>query len=133
MIDCIIMGDSIAVGTHQFRKECVSYSKVGITSKGWDKLFGKNDLIANTIIISLGTNDFDDYDTFSKLMEIRNKIQSKKVFWIMPNLETREKAYSNVIVVAKLFNDEIIIPIKYQKDKIHPNLSEYKEIAKNTK
>ncbi|NBP04565.1 MAG: hypothetical protein EBU90_31680 [Proteobacteria bacterium] len=133
MIDCIIMGDSIAVGTHQFRKECVSYSKGGITSKGWDKLFGKNDLIANTTIISLGTNDSGDYDTFSKLMEIRNKIQSKKVFWIMPNLETREKAYSNVVVVAKLFNDEIIIPIKYQKDKIHPNLSEYKDIAKNTK
>ena len=133
MIDCIIMGDSIAVGTHQFKKECVSYSKVGITSRGWDKLFGKNDLIANTTIISLGTNDSDDYDTFTKLIEIRSKIESKKVFWIVPNLETRKKAYSNVVIVARLFDDEIIIPSKYQKDKIHPNLSEYKEIAKNTK
>jgi hypothetical protein len=57
MIDCLIIGDSIAVGTKMFRPDCVEYVKSGITSIGWNKKYGNNDLTANTVIISLGTND----------------------------------------------------------------------------
>ena len=75
------MGDSIAVGTHQVRQECASLSKTGITSHGWDKTFGNNDLTAGTVIISLGTNDWDGANTYKKLKEIRAKINSPRVFW----------------------------------------------------
>ena len=37
MIDCLIVGDSIAVGTHQFKPECVAYAKGGINSWQWNK------------------------------------------------------------------------------------------------
>ena len=32
MLDCLILGDSIAVGVHMFKKECVAYAKGGINS-----------------------------------------------------------------------------------------------------
>ena len=37
MIDCMILGDSIAVGMHQFKPECVAYAKGGINSWQWNK------------------------------------------------------------------------------------------------
>ena len=76
MLDCLILGDSIAVGSHMFRKECVVYAKGGITSHGWDKSFGNNNLTASTVIISLGTNDWEGANTYRKLREIREKIQA---------------------------------------------------------
>ncbi len=38
MLECLIMGDSIAVGTKMFApKECVSYSKGGYNTWQWNK------------------------------------------------------------------------------------------------
>ncbi len=39
MIECLILGDSIAVGTAQARPECVAYVKSGINSYGTQKQF----------------------------------------------------------------------------------------------
>ena len=37
MIECLILGDSIAVGTQQFYKECVAIAKGGINSWQFNK------------------------------------------------------------------------------------------------
>ena len=37
MLECLIIGDSIAVGTAIARTECVSYSKGGWNSWQWNK------------------------------------------------------------------------------------------------
>ena len=55
MIDCIVLGDSIAVGTQLQRYECVSYAKGGINTWQWNKMYGDKPLTAGTVIISLGT------------------------------------------------------------------------------
>lgn len=133
MIDCMIIGDSIAVGSHMFRKECVSHSKGGITSHGWDKMYGKIDLTANTVIISLGTNDWEKASTFEKLKEIRSKIKAHQVFWIAPNYEMKPKAHYDVLYVSDVFQDKVISTNKYQADKIHPSWSGYKELMDQTK
>ena len=39
MLDCLILGDSIAVGTHQFKQECVAYAKGGINSQQYNKQY----------------------------------------------------------------------------------------------
>ena len=59
MIDCMIIGDSIAVGVSMVRKECVSYSKGGWNSWQWNKdyLNKASSKPFDTIIISLGAND----------------------------------------------------------------------------
>ena len=63
MIDCLIVGDSIAVGTHQFKPDCVAYAKGGINSWQWNRKFGDKQLGANTVIISLGSNDHEGVRT----------------------------------------------------------------------
>ena len=133
MIDCLILGDSIAVGAHMFRPECVSYSKGGITSHGWDKLYGKNNLSAETVIISLGTNDYEGANTYGKLKEIREKIKGKRVFWIAPHEKSKPKAYYDVNVIAGMYGDTVIWTERYQKDKIHPSWAGYKELMEKTK
>ena len=39
MIDCLILGDSIAVGTHQFKPECSAVAKGGINT--WQFKIGR--------------------------------------------------------------------------------------------
>jgi len=133
MIECLIIGDSIAVGTKMFRTECADYAKGGITSHGWDKRFGNNTLEANSVIISLGTNDWERANTEEKLRTIRNKVKAARVFWIEPNLESRPQAVTHVRTVAKEFGDTVIPTTRWQADKIHPSWAGYKEIAEKTK
>ena len=84
MIDCIVLGDSIAVGTQLQRYECVSYSKGGINTWQWNKMYGDKDLNAGTVIISLGTNDHKYVKTEQELLTMRSKVKASKVFWVMP-------------------------------------------------
>ena len=133
MIDCLIIGDSIAVGTHQFKPECAIYAKVGITSHGWDKLYGQLDLTSNLVIISLGTNDWEGANTYGKLKQIREKITGKRVFWIAPHEISKPLAYRDVNTIAGMFGDIVISTERYQKDKIHPSWTGYRELVEKTK
>jgi lysophospholipase L1-like esterase len=134
MIDCLIIGDSIAVGTKMFRPECTAYAQGGITSIGWNKKYGNNDLTANTVIISLGTNDWAKADTYGMLMNIRTKIKgSPRVFWILPNEESKPLIVHQVHEVAGQFHDTVLPTTRWQKDKIHPSWAGYKELAERTK
>jgi len=128
------MGDSIAVGTHMMRPQCVAYAQGGITSHGWTKKFGDKGLTAKTIIISLGTNDWEKANTYGTLMNIRTKIKGDtKVFWIEPNRESKFEAVQHVRNVAQQFGDTVIVTTRWQADKIHPSWAGYKSIAEKTK
>lgn len=131
MIDCLVIGDSIAEGFHRYRPECVIYAKTGITTSGWNKLFNSKDLTAKIVIISLGSNNSNDI--WSDLVELRKSIVAEKVFWIMPNIETKKNQANTVIKVAQLSNDNLISTDRYYKDKIHPTMIGYKELAQQTK
>jgi hypothetical protein len=56
MIDCLILGDSIAVGTYSAKPECEVHAQVGINSRNFNKKY-KNDFAAKIVAISLGSND----------------------------------------------------------------------------
>lgn len=133
MLDCLIIGDSIAVGTKMFRPECAVYAQSGITSSGWNKKFGHNSLTADSVIISLSTNDWNKADTYGMLMNIRTKIKSSRVFWIEPNIESKPDAVQHVRRVAAQFNDVVVPTTRWQKDKIHPSWAGYKNIAESTR
>ena len=55
MLECLIMGDSIAVGVSQQRKECSAYVQSGISSPNFVKKFGdKAGTPAKTVVITPG-------------------------------------------------------------------------------
>ena len=135
MIECLILGDSIAVGTQQFRPECVAYVRGGINSRQWRKDYLErdqgNNLVAETIIISLGSNDHKGVKTLEEISRIRSAVKANRVFWILPAIKPEIQAI--VKKVALEFGDTVIPITRLQPDSIHPSWAGYKEIAKATK
>jgi lysophospholipase L1-like esterase len=133
MLECLIAGDSIAVGIANVRKECVSYSKGGINSKQWlDKNIQNTPLQARHVIISLGSNDHKYIKTESELRTIRKLTNAQVVYWVMPS-DKFPAAQAAVWHIANENNDIILGTKRYQADGVHPSWAGYKEIAEKTK
>ncbi len=131
MLDCLILGDSIAVGTHQFRPECASYARGGWNSYQWNRDYLHHDLKARTVIISLGSNDHQNVRTVWELQQLRSKVQADRVFWIMPAI--KPEVQDMIRIVAQTHKDMIITIPNLQKDGIHPSWAGYKKIAEQTR
>jgi hypothetical protein len=134
MLECLIIGDSIAVGTKMFApKECVSYSKGGYNTWQWNKRWGNTPLESKTIVISLGTNDHGGVNTKKELMKIRTRITVGNVVWIMPPCNKKFcKPAVNAVVksIAVSYGDRIISTSYVQPDQVHPAWRGYKDIVK---
>jgi lysophospholipase L1-like esterase len=134
MLDCLIVGDSIAVGISQVRTECVSYSKSGINSKNWlDKNIQNTPLQAKTVIISLGSNDHKYVKTESELQTIRQLTKADRVYWILPAIKPD---IQEIVKKVAAQNGDVVLerPIKHMSaDGIHPTGKGYKELANKTK
>jgi lysophospholipase L1-like esterase len=130
MLECLIIGDSIAVGIAQHRPECVSYAQVGITSAAWNNKFLAKNLESNITTISLGTNDPSTLKTFEELFALRQTL-SGKVQWILPANGTDRQAA--VVQVAKKFGDTTFLISELARDKIHPTARAYRQLAEETK
>ena len=131
MLDCLVLGDSIAVGTQQFRQECVLVGKGGINSWQFNKNYAQKIEPANTVIISLGSNDHDGVNSFKELLAMRERIEGKRVFWIMPAIKPHIQAM--VEIIARNFGDTVLPITRLQPDKVHPSWAGYKELALQTK
>jgi lysophospholipase L1-like esterase len=132
MIDCLIMGDSIAVGTAQVRQECVSYSKGGINSYQWlNTNVGKSPYIAKTVIISLGSNDHKYVKTLTELRTIRELTKADRVYWILPAI--KPNIQEMVKKVATEWGDTVLPITRLQPDGIHPSWAGYKELGAQAK
>ena len=139
MIDCLILGDSIAVGTHRQRPECVAYAKVGITSSQWNQQNSARELTANTVIISLGSNDHKGVYTHKELSAMRERVQATRVFWILPAGKNPHGGvdirYIQQVVreIAEQHGDTVLSIPSLSKDGIHPLGPGYRELAYRTK
>jgi hypothetical protein len=131
MLDCLILGDSIAQGVSTVRKECVAYVQSGINSRNWNNRYIVKDLSANTVIISLGTNDPETMNTFKELLTLRELIAGKKVFWIMPPI--KPSVQDIVRIIARNYKDTILEIPELSKDKVHPTGQGYKILGEMTK
>jgi lysophospholipase L1-like esterase len=131
MLDCLILGDSIAQGISTVRKECVAYVQSGINSRNWNNKYIVNDLSASTVIISLGTNDPDTMNTFKELLALRQLVSGKKVFWVMPPI--KPAVQDMVRIIARNYKDTILEIPELSKDKVHPTGRGYKILGDMTK
>jgi lysophospholipase L1-like esterase len=136
MIECLILGDSLAVGVGQVRKECVTHAVSGINSYNYVNrhvLHTKGDTEAKTVIISLGSNDLKNVNTYQELDTLRQLVKGDRIYWILPNIkETKRRA---VWDVANKYNDWIIDARGYDRspDTVHPTYKGYKGIADQTR
>lgn len=136
MLDCLIMGDSIAVGTAQFKQECTAIAKGGINSWQYNRQYVKDrnsDFGAEVVIISLGSNDHKGVKTYKELEFLRQRIKAQRVYWVLPNRELFPTQTDDVERVAKEFSDFVIKPTRYQSDKVHPSWAGYKQIGNDAK
>jgi lysophospholipase L1-like esterase len=129
MFECIIAGDSIGVGIANVKKECVAYVQGGINSHQWlNKNIQNTPLIANHVIISLGSNDHKYIKTEEELRTIRKLTKADRVYWVMPS-DKFPAAQSAVWHVANENNDMILGTKRMQADGIHPSWAGYKELG----
>lgn len=140
MLDCLIVGDSIAVGTHQFTKHCAEMARGGINSAQWNSIYKNRNVAAKTVIISLGTNDHKWVNTHNELLSLRNRTDADRVFWILPhgNLKAPqnlpiEEIQRIVQEIADYYGDTVLPITRVQADGIHPSWAGYKEIAERAK
>lgn len=135
----MILGDSIAVGVAQQRPECVAYAKGGWNTWQWNRDYLKNDLSAETVIISLGSNDHKHVHTEAELIKLRDKVKGKRVFWVLPagNLKASNVSINYIQLtvkeVAAKYGDVVLPITRLQPDGIHPSWAGYKDIAAKTK
>jgi len=132
MLECLILGDSIAVGTAQVRPECVSYSKGGINSYQWlNANVGKSPYIAKTVIISLGSNDHKYVKTLSELRTIRELTKADRVYWILPAIKPD---IQEIVKKVAAENGDVVLPMtRLQSDGVHPSWAGYKELVNQAK
>lgn len=144
MIDCLIMGDSIAVGAATTKQlhSCYTYAKGGINTWQFNKMYvndRKNDFGAEVVLISLGSNDHKHIKTESELTKMRKRVKAQRVYWILPagNLAAGGVDIKDVQQIVKEIaekNGDFVIPItRLQPDGIHPSGAGYKEIAEQVK
>ena len=138
MLECLIIGDSIAVGTKMFMPECQLQGKGGINSWQFNKMY-TGSFYADTVIISLGSNDHKGVKTYDELFEMRQRVGAKNVFWVLPAGNNPaggvsvEKIQKIVIELSQYYGDTVLPITRLQPDGIHPSWAGYKDIAEKTK
>jgi hypothetical protein len=134
MLDCLILGDSVAAGLALARPECVAYVADKINSQAWlSKNLEKSPYLARTVIISLGNHDRLDINSQHDIRTMRQLVKADRVFWIMPTPTFKHSAMQAVSSVAREFGDTVLTNIPKAADNIQPSPQGYKKILKETK
>jgi len=130
-MSCLIIGDSIAYGTSQVRKDCRSYTQVGISTIGWSKKWLKSvDYVADTVFISLGSNDLYRHfeEVADALYEIRGQIgYGKNVIWVLPAI--KPWVQDLIWEVAYEYGDNVIELKQLSPDRVHPTYNGYRALG----
>lgn len=137
MIDCMIIGDSIAVGTSIARPECLSFAKGGWNSWQWNKdyLAKASEQPTKTLIISLGANDHQGIRTEHELRKMRSAVKADRVFWISPGKERKPRQQTAIEKIAAEYGDTTLPrpEAHMSADGIHPTGRGYKILGEQTK
>jgi len=112
MIDCAIVGDSIALGVGTELHRCVVNATVGLPSAD---IVGRVQQ-ASVIVVSAGSNDARSPDLENNLRAIRARAANAKVIWIAP---MDPRAAAAVQRVARLHGDQVV-HFTPRPDHIHP-------------
>lgn len=129
MLDCLILGDSLAVGVGQARPGCQTVARTGINSSVFvATLLPGAPKSAHSVVISLGVNDTADMQTRASLQTLRASIDAAQVIWILPAL--KDDIRQTIRAVAAQHNDRVVDTTgQAGPDHLHPTTSGYRLIA----
>jgi len=135
MLECLIVGDSIAVGVSQVRPECQAIAKSGINSSDWNKKHLHKLKPARTLVISLGANDYQGINTEGHIRSLRTNAQADRVFWLLPSQRLKPRQVEAVRQVAAEFGDTVIPrpESNISNDGVHPTYKGYKILGDQTR
>ena len=127
MIECVLIGDSLAVGIAQHLPKCLRYAKVGIAAENIFKIIPQQ-ITADDVAISLGSNNPTNPKLREELIKVRNSIKAKRVFWVLPNHPIAKRT---VVSVAESYRDNMIDSSPWiSKDGVHPTGKGYEQMSK---
>jgi hypothetical protein len=113
MIDCAIVGDSIALGIGTEMQGCTVNAALGIPSA---EIIGRVEDAA-VLVVSAGSNDSRNPQLEENLRVIRERAHdAKSVIWIAP---ADPRAAQAVLNVARSHGDKVV-HFKPRADHIHP-------------
>lgn len=136
--NCVVMGDSIAVGLMKYRPDCLLVGRGGINTWQFNQMY-PSPINADTVIISLATNDHIYIKTDRELERVRSRITARRVFWILPygNLPGNQIPISvsqnHVRDIAARYGDVVIPITSVQADRIHPSWEGWRRIGEATR
>ena len=125
MIDCLAIGDSIAVGIAAAIPGCHAQARIGIGSRAYAAIHVHR-VSAELAVISLGSND-GGADTSAAMDEARSRITAARVVWILPSTGSRAAA---VAVAARYGDQTLDVRPLVGRDGVHPRPGGYREIAR---
>jgi lysophospholipase L1-like esterase len=131
LLDCLVLGDSIAVGVGQARPDCQTIAVSGISSDHFVQMFPGGPQ-AHTAVISLGVNDGDGIATVDNLAKLRSRVVADTIYWLLSG--TNEHIRDAVRAVAGRFGDRLIdVSPLAGADHIHPDRTGYARLASETR
>lgn len=122
-MDCVVMGDSIAVGIQQ-HTHCFKQAAIGRSASQQAAMAYK--ITVDTTVISLGSNNPTHPELLRDLRRIRFLINSRKVIWVIPYHRYAAEAVRRVAAENR---DGLLDLANYKTfDKVHP--ANYREVAR---
>lgn len=123
MMDCMILGDSIAQGVAATRPQCAQITQRGITTPEFSRVLIQQ-VHARHVLISVGSNDWGVGDMHRHLTQIRSRIQSGEVTWLLS--ANNAQAAQQVQQVARTHGDRVIqVSLVVGSDGVHPSPAGY--------
>lgn len=127
MLECLILGDSLAVGVGTFKPACVVHAQVGISSRDWNRKYATVPLSADSVLISLGSNDHAGIRSEDELRKVRERVVGHRVYWVLPNIQPAVQAL--VQRIAAEHGDLVLTTTHISPDRVHPTAQGYKALA----
>ena len=129
MFECLILGDSIGLGTarainNRYAQQCDVQAAERATS---DQILTWRNLpkVYGATIFAIGSNDAPGRALAGRLLRIRRSVATRRVIWLLPY--ARAQAYT-VSSVAAIFGDETVDLLRFPThDRVHPR--SYSDVA----
>ena len=123
MLECVIMGDSIAQGVARLRPQCAQITQQGVTSWTFSNQLLQT-VNARQVLISLGSNDVGTPDLARHLRQVRSRITQGEVTWLLS--ANNASAADQVQQIARAHGDRVIqVRLVVGPDGVHPTAAGY--------